>query len=79
MDEPRGNFDPELQKQFSRIVISLFLGLLFLIINAYLGVVLDLGFQDNKSIPQWQHICFYIWFLFSFYALVRILLRLWNR
>ncbi|HUX83613.1 MAG TPA: hypothetical protein VMV20_00135 [Chitinophagaceae bacterium] len=78
-DGPHDSFDPELKKQFSRIVISLFSGMVFLVVNSILGVVLDLGFWDNPGIPGWLHIIFYLWLSFSFYLLFRFLKRLWGR
>jgi len=79
MVEDHHQIDPDLQRQFSKIIISLICGVFFLMINTYLGVVLDLGFEDNNRIPQWQHVAFYIWFLLSIYLLVKFLLKLWNR
>ncbi len=79
MDGPRDSFDPELKKQFAKIVISLFAGMVFLILNTILGVLLDLAFWDNPRIPFWLHILFYLWFFFSMYLLFRYLKKLWGR
>jgi hypothetical protein len=79
MNEPHDSFDPELKKQFARIIISLFAGFIFLVINTVLGVIFDLGFWDNRLIPSWAHILFYLWLLFNIYLLMRFLKKLWGR
>lgn len=78
MTEPN-RIDPEIRQQFKRIALSLFSWIVWMLVNLILGVVLDLGFFDKPDIPLWQHILFFIWFLGSFAAMVRLTYRIWGR
>jgi len=78
MDEKNHGFEPELLIQFRRIALSLFVWFLWLVLNGFLGIVLDLAFWDNNRIPAWAHICFYAWYAGGFAGMVWITMKIWH-
>ncbi|MHB1921020.1 MAG: hypothetical protein ACYCOO_02170 [Chitinophagaceae bacterium] len=79
MATPENSSEKDLKRQFQNISFSFGVGIIWLLVNMVLGVMDDLGFQDDPSIPQWKHICFYIWFLLSFFAMIWLLKKIWHR
>ncbi|GAA4300141.1 hypothetical protein [Compostibacter hankyongensis] len=80
MGREQKGMDPELISQFKKIALSLLIWLGWLILNTFLGVVLDLGFFDNPGIPLWVHILFFVWYAAGFAAMIWITkVKIWHR
>ena len=70
--------DPEIKEMFGKIMVSIFAWITWMMINTILGIVMDLGFQDNPAIPQWEHICFYVWFAASIAGMIWLMIKIWK-
>jgi hypothetical protein len=72
--------DPDILKQFAKIVLTIFIWFWWLFLNMVLGIVLDLGFFDNPRIPLWLHILFFIWYIGGFIAMIWVTKKkIWHR
>jgi hypothetical protein len=71
------NVEPETRDFLKKIVLSLFLGLSWLMINMTLGIYIGLLFFEEK--PRTANIIFYIFLIITFTFLLRILIRTWKK
>jgi hypothetical protein len=71
------NMEPEVQDFLKKIVRSIFLGLLWLMLNMTMGIYFGLLFiEDRVSIGN---IIFYIVFIGSLAALIRYYYKTWKK
>ena len=68
--------EPEVLKFLKRIGFSLFLGLVWLIITVVAAIKGDNAFIGDSI--TLGNVLFYIWFVVSIVALVRVFKRLWT-
>jgi hypothetical protein len=71
------NIEPEVKDFLKRIVLSLFLGLTWLMVNMTLGIYFGLLFPEEKF--GIGNGLFYIFLFGSLFFLIRFLLRTWKK
>jgi tellurite resistance protein TehA-like permease len=69
--------EPEVKDFLKKIVLSLFLGLLWLFINMTLGIYFDLLPVYGR--PDLANILFYLFFTGSGFFYIRFLYRTWKK
>ena len=69
--------DPEVTQYFKKIIKSLFVGLLWLMINITAGIYFELAY--SKRYPGFVHILFFTWLVGSLVLLLIYFYRLWRR
>jgi len=70
-------FDPEVRDYLKRIVLSLFLGLLWLVSNMTFGIFFEWMFFERR--PTAGNIIFYIFGLLTTVLYFRFLRRTWKK
>lgn len=68
--------EPEVRIFLRKVAQTIFGGLLWMTINAVLGIMLGLGFPEGK-IDIWN-IVFYIWFIATLFALLYWYYKMWT-
>lgn len=68
--------EPDVWNFLRKILSSISVVLLWLLINATIGIGLNYAFFEEK--PSLKNYIFYLWFLVSFAFLIRYLLKKWN-
>ncbi len=68
--------EPEVRNFLSKILSSISMTLLWLLINSTVGIGFNYAFFEKK--PSLGNYIFYVWFIVSFFFLLRYLLRKWN-
>jgi hypothetical protein len=76
MDSGSG-MEPETRDYLRRIVLSLFLGLIWLIVNMTIGIFFEWMFFEGH--PTTGNIIFYLFFLFTLLVYLRFLYRTWKK
>lgn len=77
MNNEHHPFDPAVRRYFMKIVVTLFMGLLWMMVNIFLGIVLGLAIPEETS-TLWL-IVFYAWFALSLLAGIYGAWRLWRK
>ena len=70
-------FDPEVRDYFKRIVLSFFLGLMWLVINMTIGIFFEWMFFEGR--PTIGNILFYIFMAATLLLYLRFLRRTWKK
>ncbi len=68
--------EPDVRNFLSKILSSISMTLLWLLINSTIGIGLNYAFFEER--PSVANYIFYVWFVVSFFFLVKYLLRKWN-
>jgi len=68
--------EPEVKNFLSRIATSLSVGLLWLMVNATIGIAFNFAFFEDK--PTVGNYIFYSWFVLSFILLVIFYRKKWK-
>jgi hypothetical protein len=69
--------EPEIREFLLRVAKTVFMGLLWMMVNSTIGIMFDLAFiHENISI---FNIIFYVWFLITLALLVWYYVRLWKK
>jgi hypothetical protein len=68
--------EPEVKRYLKKVLNSLFIGLLWLLINSTLGIYFELGFVDGKVAIG--NILFYLWLVASIVLLLWYYYRTWK-
>lgn len=69
--------EPEVREFLRRVSLSLGIGLMWMILNATLGIMFDFAFiHEHISLGN---ILFYIWFVASFGCMIWLYMRLWKK
>lgn len=69
--------EPEIREFFRRVSLSIGLFIIWLIINATIGIKLGYGFFEDKI--RWGNILFYIWAIAGFIAVIWGCLHIWKK
>ena len=69
--------EPGVREFLKRIMLTLFIGLFWLILNSTIGIMYNYAFFENS--PSVGNILFYIWFIGSALTLYWYLQRMWNK
>lgn len=69
--------EPEVKEFLRRIIMTLSLGLLWMLINSTAGIMYGYAFFDNGL--RVGNILFYIWFLASLAVLIWYMYKLWTK
>ncbi|WP_143308611.1 hypothetical protein [Chitinophaga vietnamensis] len=75
--EQRNNIDMDLVMFFIKIIRTIFLGLIWMLINIFLGLYLGFGVPE-ESTPG-RMIFFYTWFTISLGAYLYLVWRMWRK
>ncbi len=59
-----------------RILNTISLVLLWMMLNTFIGIYLELGFFEG--VPDWKNWIFYVWFIGSLFFLLRHLKKKWE-
>jgi ABC-type glycerol-3-phosphate transport system permease component len=73
----QGGMEPEMKDYLRKVLNTLFVGLLWLILNATLGIFFGFAFTDGKI--RLSNVLFYLWFLASLSAMLWHFYRLWRK
>ena len=68
--------EPEMVAFLKRISTSIFVGVLWMLINSTFGIMYDYAFVHDAISPG--NIIFYIWFIASIPLLIWFYMRLWK-
>jgi prepilin-type processing-associated H-X9-DG protein len=68
--------EPKIIRYLKRIIKTLSIGLIWMIINARLGISSNYAFVDGNI--KTSNIVFYIWFVISLAAMIFYLYKLWK-
>ncbi len=68
--------EPEVKSFLAKIVKSLSVGLLWMLINSTIGIYFNFAFFENK--PTIGNYIFYVWFLISFFFLIKLYRKIWK-
>ncbi|MHA4809253.1 hypothetical protein ACX0G9_14170 [Flavitalea flava] len=71
------NIEPDIQDFLKKIVSSIFLSLIWMMVNMTLGIYFGLFFPDGKF--GIGNLLFYIFLLGTFFFLLRFLYRTWKK
>ena len=69
--------EPEVAAFLKRISTSIFVGILWMVINSTFGIMYDFAFVHDKI--TLGNILFYIWFIVSLPLLLWFYIRLWKK
>jgi hypothetical protein len=69
--------EPDVRKYLSKILYSLFFGLLWLYSNAMIGIYFEYGIIEGK--PSLANLLFYIWLAGTLAALLRYYYHTWKK
>lgn len=70
-------FEPEVRDFLKRIVSSVFLGLLWLMMNMTIGIYFGLLFFEDGI--HWPNVLYYIFLLITLAFLIRFYYKTWNK
>jgi len=69
--------EPGVREFLKRIMLTIFIGLFWLILNSTVGIMYNYAFFDDS--PGLANILFYLWFIGSGLLLFWYLRRMWNK
>jgi len=70
-------FEPEVRDYLRRILLSLILGVIWLMVNMTIGIFLEWMFFEGR--PKAGNIAYYVFFLATLVWYLWVLRRLWKR
>ncbi|HNP23736.1 MAG TPA: hypothetical protein PKM63_18850 [Panacibacter sp.] len=69
--------EPEVRAFLQRIMLSGFIGFMWLTLNSTFGIMFDFAFfYDKISVGN---IIFYLWFIASTVLMLRLIIKLWKK
>lgn len=69
--------EPEITEFLLRVAKTVFMGLLWMVVNSTIGIMFDLAFIHEKI--SLLNIIFYVWFVITLGLLVWYYVRLWKK